>query len=120
MGFQQHPTALVESETIGDGTRIWAFAHVLAGAVIGRDCNIGDHCYIAGNAMIAGGTTVEPHCFIGVNAALGHEITIGRETFIGAGTLITKDVEPKSVYVAEDTARYRLDSSSFLRLTKMR
>jgi acetyltransferase-like isoleucine patch superfamily enzyme len=70
--------------------------------------------------MIAGSTTVEPHCFIGVSATLGHEITVGRESFIGAGSLITKDVPPKSVYVARDTPRYRLDSASFLQVTKMR
>ena len=44
--YNRHPSALVESDKIGSGTRIWAFAHILEGAVIGKDCNIGDHCYI--------------------------------------------------------------------------
>jgi len=39
-----HPQALCESRAVGDKTRIWAFAHVLPGAVIGRDCNIRDLC----------------------------------------------------------------------------
>ncbi|TAK17311.1 MAG: N-acetyltransferase, partial [Acidobacteria bacterium] len=42
----QHPLALVESARIGAGTRIWAFAHVMKGAHIGRDCNIGDHAFV--------------------------------------------------------------------------
>ena len=33
-----HPTALVETERVGPGTRIWGFTHVQAGASIGRDC----------------------------------------------------------------------------------
>ena len=37
-----HPNALCESNHVGEGTRVWAFAHVLPGARIGRDCNICD------------------------------------------------------------------------------
>jgi serine acetyltransferase len=51
---------------------------------------------------------------------LGHEITVGAESFIGAGSLITKNVEPRSVYITADTPKYRLDSDTFLRLTKMK
>jgi hypothetical protein len=35
-----HPAALCESDTVGPRTLIWAFAHVMAGAVIGADCNV--------------------------------------------------------------------------------
>ena len=41
-----HPNAIVETYDIGDGTRVWAFAHILAGARVGRDCNICDHTFI--------------------------------------------------------------------------
>ena len=99
---------------VGNNVFIWSGNH------IGHHAKIGDHCYIAGNVVISGNTRVEPYCFIGVSATLGHEITIGEESFIGAGALLTKNVEPKSVYVTPDTPRFRLDSSSFLRLTKMR
>jgi len=50
-----HPDARVEtasgSATIGPGTRIWAFAHILAGARVGADCNICDHVFIEGGAV---------------------------------------------------------------------
>ena len=98
---------------IGDDVFIWSGNH------IGHRARVRDHTYIAGNAIVAGGTDVGSYCFIGVSAALGHEVTIGEESFIGAGALITKDVQPRSVHVAQDTPRYRLDSASFLRLTKM-
>jgi len=35
----KHPQAIVDSEQIGPGTKVWAFAHILPGAVIGADCN---------------------------------------------------------------------------------
>ena len=99
---------------IGSNVFIWSANH------IGHHATVEDHCYIAGNVVISGSTKVEPYCFIGVNATLGHEITIGRESFIGAGSLITKNVEPKSVYITPSTPKYRLDSSTFMRLTKMK
>ena len=36
-----------EGVSIGQGTRVWAFAHVLSGAILGEDCNICDHTFIA-------------------------------------------------------------------------
>ena len=98
---------------IGNNVFLWSANHV------GHHATVGDHCYIAGNAVISGNTVVEPYCFVGVGANIGHEITIGAESFLGAGTLVTKNVEPRSVYIAPDTTRFRLDSPSFLRMTKM-
>ena len=99
---------------IGNDVFIWSGNH------IGHHAIVGDHCYIAGNVVISGGTIVEPYCFVGVSATLGHEITVGAESFIGAGSLITKNVDPRSVYITPDTQKFRLDSASFLRLTKMK
>jgi len=100
--------------SIGNDVFIWSGNHV------GHHASVSDHCYIAGNVVISGNTKVEPYCFIGVSATLGHEITIGQESLIGAGSLITKDVGPQSVYITPDTQKYRLDSKTFLRLTKMK
>jgi sugar O-acyltransferase (sialic acid O-acetyltransferase NeuD family) len=99
---------------IGNNVFLWSGNHV------GHHASVGDHCYIAGNVVISGSTIIEPYGFIGVSATLGHEITIGKESFIGAGSLVTKNVEAQSVYITPDTPRYRLDSSAFLRLTKMK
>lgn len=99
---------------IGSDVFIWSGNH------IGHHSSVGDHCYVAGNVVISGSTVVQPYCFLGVSATLGHEITVGAESFIGAGSLITKNVEPKSVFITPDTQKFRLDSSAFLRLTKMK
>jgi carbonic anhydrase/acetyltransferase-like protein (isoleucine patch superfamily) len=79
-----------------------------------------DHCYIAGQVVISGTAVIESYCFLGVNATIGHEVTVGSESFVGAGALITKNVAPKSVYIVPDTQKFRLDSNSFLKLTKMK
>ena len=98
---------------VGNNVSLWGGNHV------GHHSEIGDHCYLAGDVMVGGNTNIGQRCFIGMNATIGHGITIGKESFIGAGALVTKDIEPGSVYIVQDTPRYRLDSHSFLRLTRM-
>ena len=47
-----HERALCESDRVGPGTRIWAFAHVMEGAVIGADCNVCGHAFIEAGAVV--------------------------------------------------------------------
>ena len=47
-----HPASLVESDEVGAGTRVWAFAHVMEGAVVGQDCKIGDHAFVESGAVV--------------------------------------------------------------------
>jgi UDP-2-acetamido-3-amino-2,3-dideoxy-glucuronate N-acetyltransferase len=88
-----HPSALVESTTIGDGSRIWAYCHILAGAQIGRDCNIGDHCFVEGGVSIGNevvlkngvsvwsGVTLEDRVFVGPNVAFTNDRTPRAKVF---------------------------------------
>ncbi|MBI1761021.1 MAG: WxcM-like domain-containing protein [Acidobacteria bacterium] len=81
-GHFQHPAALVETQQIGAGTQIAAFAHLLPGAVIGADCEIsgqvlienavrvGDRVRIQSGAQLRAGARVEDDVFIGPNALL--------------------------------------------------
>ncbi len=54
-----HDQGICESESVGEGTRIWAFAHVLPGRVIGRDCNICDHVFIENDVVVGDRVTVK-------------------------------------------------------------
>jgi UDP-2-acetamido-3-amino-2,3-dideoxy-glucuronate N-acetyltransferase len=54
-----HEQGLCETEAIGAGTRIWAFAHVLEGARVGSDCNICDGVFVEGGAVIGDRVTVK-------------------------------------------------------------
>lgn len=111
---------VLEFAVIQPCARIGSDVFIGSGNQIGHHASVEDHCYLAGNAVVSGTTRIGPYCFIGVGATLGHEISVGAESFIGAGSLITKNVETKSVYITADTPKFRLDSPAFLRLTKMR
>ena len=52
-------SGLCESDQVGAGTRIWAFAHVMAGAAIGENCNVCDHAFIEAGARLGDGVTVK-------------------------------------------------------------
>lgn len=90
MGFYRHPQALVESEEIGDGTRIWAFAHVMTGARLGRDCNVGEHCFIETGAVLGDGVTVKNQVSVWAG------VTIDEGAFIGPNASFTNDLRPRS------------------------
>lgn len=87
----RHPLAAVEKgASIGRGTRVWAFAHVLPGAIIGEDCNICDHTFIEGAVRIGNRVTIKCGVF------LWDGITIEDDVFIGPAAAFTNDYRPRS------------------------
>jgi len=88
--FFQHPNSLVESEAIGQGTRIWAFVHVLPGATIGRDCNVCDHVFIENDVAIGDRVTVK------CGVQLWDGVTLEDDVFIGPNVTFTNDPFPRS------------------------
>lgn len=88
-GVQIHPAALCESSDIGDGTRVWAFAHVLPGAVIGRDCNICDHVFVEGGVVLGNRVTVKN------GVLLFDGVTVEDDVFLGPGVVFTNDLVPR-------------------------
>jgi acetyltransferase-like isoleucine patch superfamily enzyme len=85
-----HPNALVETDTIGEGTRIWAFAHVMADVMIGGDCNIGDHAFIESGVRIGKGVTIKN------NALIWKGVHVADYVFIGPNVVFTNDLRPRS------------------------
>ncbi len=96
-----HPNAIVESQDIGEGTRIWAFAHVMKDVVIGRNCNVGEHCFLETGAIIGSNATIKNGNMIwdGVKLEDG--------TFVGPGVLFTNDLFPRSPRLPEAKDRYQ-------------
>lgn len=85
-----HPQGLCESDAVGDGTRVWAFAHVLPGARIGTDCNIGDGAYVEGNATVGNRVTVKNQVMI------FDGVQVADDVFLGPGVAFTNDLRPRS------------------------
>jgi acetyltransferase-like isoleucine patch superfamily enzyme len=85
-----HPMGLCESDQVGPRTRIWAFAHVLPGAEVGADCNVGDHAFIEGGARLGDRVTVK-------NAVLVWDrVSVEDEVFLGPNMVFTNALYPRA------------------------
>ncbi len=142
MPAYKHPSADVQTEMIGEDTRIWQFCVVLKGAKIGNNCNINSHCFIEDDVVIGNNVTIKcgvyvwngirigdgvfvgpnvtftndmlprskrrPAAFletrcetgssIGAGAVIVAGVTIGKFAMIGAGSVVTKDIPPYSLW----------------------
>jgi acetyltransferase-like isoleucine patch superfamily enzyme/dTDP-4-dehydrorhamnose 3,5-epimerase-like enzyme len=85
-----HEKAICESEQIGEGTRVWAFAHVLPGARIGRDCNICDHVFVENDVIVGDRVTVK------CGVQLWDGVRLEDDVFVGPNATFTNDMRPRS------------------------
>ena len=95
-----HPAALVESDDIGTGTRVWAFAHVMRGARIGSNCNIGDHAFVEAGGVVGDNVTIEN------NVCVWAGVSLEEGVFVGPNATFTNDRYPRSPRMQEAAARY--------------
>ncbi|MFG6413880.1 WxcM-like domain-containing protein [Roseateles sp. DC23W] len=85
-----HSHALVESPHIGAGSRVWAFAHILPGARIGRDANICDHVFIENQVLLGDRVTVK------CGVQLWDGVQVDDDVFIGPNVTFSNDPFPRS------------------------
>ena len=85
-----HDAAICESKNIGKGTNVWAFAHVLPGAVIGEDCNICDHVFIENDVVVGNRVTIKS------GVQLWDGLRVSDDVFIGPNATFTNDKNPRS------------------------
>ena len=90
LAYYAHPTAIVESESIGEGTKIWHFAHVRRSSKIGKCCNIGKSVYIDIGAEV--GDNVKIQNFVSVYKG----VVIEDDVFVGPSATFTNDLYPRA------------------------
>lgn len=88
--FLVHPQGLCESIRVGYQTRIWAFAHVTEGAVIGQDCNICEGVFIESGSFIGDAVTIKNGVYV------WDGVTLENNVFVGPSVTFANDVHPRS------------------------
>jgi len=92
-----HPTAVIDQPcTIGKGTKIWHFSHVMTGAVLGPNCNLGQ------NVVVSPGVSLGPGCKVQNNVSLYTGVRCGREVFLGPSMVFTNVINPRSAINRRD------------------
>ncbi len=86
-----HPLAVVDDgANIGDGTKIWHFAHVRGSAKIGKNCNIGKDVYIDADVVIGNNVKIQN------GVSVYHGVTIDDDVFCGPHMTFTNDMYPRA------------------------
>lgn len=93
-----HPRAEVKDSIIGDGCRVWQFASVVRGAVLGNDCSIAS-CAIVDGARLSNG------CIVSHGAFIDPGIEIGCDVFIGPNVNLCNDAWPRTDKAGFDMAK---------------
>jgi UDP-2-acetamido-3-amino-2,3-dideoxy-glucuronate N-acetyltransferase len=95
-----HSHGLCESDDVGPGTRVWAFAHVMKGARVGAECNVGGHAFVEAGAVVGDRVTIK-------NAVqIWDKCVIEDDVFLGPNMIFTNDMNPR--------AAFKKDPSGFL------
>ncbi len=89
-----HESAYVDEPcTIGAGTRIWHFSHIMPGAQIGRDCNLGQNVYVGPGVVIGDRVKIQN------NVSLYPGVTLEDDVFCGPSCVFTNVINPRSQIV---------------------
>lgn len=96
MSVYLHPASICESEHVGDGSRIWAFAHVLPGARIGERANICDGVFIENDVIVGDDVTVK------CGVQLWDGVRLENSVFVGPNATFANDMFPRSKQYPEE------------------
>lgn len=89
--FTVHPSSFVdEGSRVGNGTRIWHFCHVSAGAVIGSSCVLGQNVFIADGVVVGDGVRIQN------NVSLYEGVVLEDEVFCGPSAVFTNVRTPRA------------------------
>lgn len=95
-----HPTAIIdEGATIGAGSRVWHFAHVCSGAVIGQNCSLGQNVFVGNQVRIG------DRCKIQNNVSIYDNVYLEEGVFCGPSMVFTNVYNPRALI--ERKAEYR-------------
>ena len=96
MNYFAHNSAIIDQPThIGEGTKIWHFSHVMAGAQIGNNCNIGKNVFIASQVQMGHGVKIQN------NVSLYDGVILADEVFIGPSVVFTNVINPRAAIVRQ-------------------
>lgn len=95
-----HPTAIVDAgASIGAGSKIWHFCHVMSGAVIGENVSLGQNGFVAPRVIIGRGTKIQN------NVSLYEGVELGEYVFCGPSCVFTNVMNPRSEIVRKSEYR---------------
>ena len=89
--YLAHETAVIDDGcSIGEGTRIWHFSHLMTGCKVGKNCNIGQNVVISPDVVLGDGVKVQN------NVSIYTGVTCEDDVFLGPSCVFTNVINPRS------------------------
>ncbi|HIA12707.1 MAG TPA: N-acetyltransferase [Flavobacteriales bacterium] len=90
--FVHESSYIDEPVSIGSGTKVWHFSHIMKGSIIGQNCVIGQNVYIDANVVIGNNVKVQN------NVSVFKKVTLEDNVFCGPSAVFTNVMNPRSAY----------------------
>ncbi len=98
--FTVHETAIIDAGAeIGKDSRIWHWAHVCSGAVIGEQCSLGQNVFIGNKVVIGNNVKIQN------NVSVYDNVTLQNDVFCGPSMVFTNVYNPRSAITRKDEYR---------------
>lgn len=95
--FFIHESSYVgDNVSIGKGTKVWHFSHIMNGTVIGENCSFGQNCVVGPAVIVGNGVKVQN------NISIYKGVTIEDDVFLGPSMVFTNVINPRSFIVRKD------------------
>jgi UDP-2-acetamido-3-amino-2,3-dideoxy-glucuronate N-acetyltransferase len=100
MRYTAHETAIVDAGArIGEGTRIWHWVHICAGAKIGNHCSLGQNVFVGNDVQIGNNVKIQN------NVSVYDAVTIEDDVFCGPSMVFTNVYNPRSAVTRKNEYR---------------
>ncbi|QKJ64825.1 acyltransferase [Flavobacterium sp. M31R6] len=95
--FFAHETSIVDAGcTIGNGTKIWHFSHIMSNCIMGEKCNIGQNVVISPQVVLGNNVKVQN------NVSIYTGVTCDDDVFLGPSMVFTNVINPRSAINRRD------------------
>ena len=95
--YVAHPTAVLDENcTIGKGTKIWHFSHIMSNCTIGEDCNIGQNVVVSPNVVLGRNVKIQN------NVSVYTGVVCEDDVFLGPSMVFTNVINPRSFISRKD------------------
>lgn len=95
--FFSHPTAVIDDNcTIGEGTKIWHFSHIMSNCTIGQKCNLGQNVVVSPGVVLGNNVKVQN------NVSISTGVRCEDDVFLGPSMVFTNIINPRSAIVRRD------------------
>ncbi|MEP7236278.1 MAG: DapH/DapD/GlmU-related protein [Ferruginibacter sp.] len=91
MSYYVHPSSVIDDNCqIGEGTKIWHFSHVMSGAIIGKNCNLGQNVVVSPQVILGNNVRVQN------NVSIYEGVICEDDVFLGPSAVLTNVINPRS------------------------